>query len=306
MFIFDHSRIVRRVTYERANRSCSVGDYHKKPAREEDNSIVHFLEGRNIREAKKKKTLSYIIKVNWREDTHESKGLEREAFYDRCLRDFKGCERVCEEELEESSFSGKEEGRAISCICKEEFLDHVYHFDDPATKKLKADMERVRASQPNESPYEESTLDPPPSPRTLKAFHLRRDLSLTIQARPPKKGKVILHPRHSVAEVFRGYKAAELTSTQSQQISNPTSVQFSTDSITTRKSRIDIRGDAPALVSKILDQLMKSDKYGERRGATFGLAGLVNGFRISCLKKYGIAAILREGLADSFFLNNCL
>lgn len=63
------------------------------------------------------------------------------------------------------------------------------------------------------------------------------------------------------------------------------------------------QGDAPALVSKLLDQLMKSDKYGERRGAAFGLAGLVKGFRISCLKKYGIAAVLREGLADRFFLS---
>lgn len=63
------------------------------------------------------------------------------------------------------------------------------------------------------------------------------------------------------------------------------------------------QGDAPALVSKLLDQLMKSDKYGERRGAAFGLAGLVKGFRISCLKKYGIASVLREGLADRFFLN---
>lgn len=66
------------------------------------------------------------------------------------------------------------------------------------------------------------------------------------------------------------------------------------------------QGDAPALVSKLLDQLMKSDKYGERRGAAFGLAGLVKGFRISCLKKYGIAAVLREGLADRFFLSKYL
>ncbi|KAL8156542.1 hypothetical protein AgCh_001585 [Apium graveolens] len=58
------------------------------------------------------------------------------------------------------------------------------------------------------------------------------------------------------------------------------------------------QGDALALVSKLLDQLTKSDKYGERRGAAFGLAGLVKGFKISCLKKYGIAAVLREGLAD--------
>ncbi|XP_057962817.1 protein ILITYHIA [Malania oleifera] len=56
--------------------------------------------------------------------------------------------------------------------------------------------------------------------------------------------------------------------------------------------------DAPALVSKLLDQLMKSEKYGERRGAAFGLSGVVKGFGISCLKKYGIVAILQEGLVD--------
>jgi hypothetical protein len=43
---------------------------------------------------------------------------------------------------------------------------------------------------------------------------------------------------------------------------------------------------------------MKSDKYGERRGAAFGLAGVVKGFGISCLKKYGIVAVLQEGLVD--------
>ncbi|CAK7341235.1 unnamed protein product [Dovyalis caffra] len=56
--------------------------------------------------------------------------------------------------------------------------------------------------------------------------------------------------------------------------------------------------DAPALVSRLLDQLMKSDKYGERRGAAFGLAGVVKGFGISCLKKYGVAAAIMESLAD--------
>lgn len=56
--------------------------------------------------------------------------------------------------------------------------------------------------------------------------------------------------------------------------------------------------DAPALVTRLLDQLMKSDKYGERRGAAFGLAGVVKGFGISCLKKYSIVAVLREGLVD--------
>ncbi|KAF6151346.1 hypothetical protein GIB67_040619 [Kingdonia uniflora] len=43
---------------------------------------------------------------------------------------------------------------------------------------------------------------------------------------------------------------------------------------------------------------MHSDMYGERRGAAFGLAGLVKGFGISCLKKYGIVAVLQQGLED--------
>lgn len=64
-----------------------------------------------------------------------------------------------------------------------------------------------------------------------------------------------------------------------------------------------VKDDAPALVSRLLNQLMKSDKYGERRGAAFGLAGVVKGFGISCLKKYDIVVALREGLADRFVLH---
>ncbi|KAK4487622.1 hypothetical protein RD792_005728, partial [Penstemon davidsonii] len=56
--------------------------------------------------------------------------------------------------------------------------------------------------------------------------------------------------------------------------------------------------EAEALISRLLNQLMKSDKYGERRGAAFGLAGVVKGFRISCLKKYNIMTALRGGLLD--------
>lgn len=56
--------------------------------------------------------------------------------------------------------------------------------------------------------------------------------------------------------------------------------------------------DAAALVSRLLNQLMKSDKYGERRGAAFGLAGVVKGFGLLSLKKYGIITVLREGFTD--------
>lgn len=56
--------------------------------------------------------------------------------------------------------------------------------------------------------------------------------------------------------------------------------------------------EAGALISRLLVQLMKSDKYGERRGAAFGLAGVVKGFGISCLKKYNVTTALRDGLSD--------
>ncbi|KAJ1414656.1 TOG domain [Sesbania bispinosa] len=56
--------------------------------------------------------------------------------------------------------------------------------------------------------------------------------------------------------------------------------------------------DAAALITRLLDQMMKSEKYGERRGAAFGLAGVVKGFGLSCLKKYRIVIILQEGLVE--------
>ncbi|KAJ1694352.1 hypothetical protein LUZ63_011050 [Rhynchospora breviuscula] len=52
------------------------------------------------------------------------------------------------------------------------------------------------------------------------------------------------------------------------------------------------------LVNRLTEKMLKSEKYGERRGAAFGLAGVVKGFRISCLKKYGIATVLRQSLMD--------
>ncbi|KAK7258608.1 hypothetical protein RIF29_24189 [Crotalaria pallida] len=56
--------------------------------------------------------------------------------------------------------------------------------------------------------------------------------------------------------------------------------------------------DGAALVTRLMDQMMKSEKYGERRGAAFGLAGVVKGFGINCLKKYKIVIILQEALAE--------
>ncbi|EPS66179.1 hypothetical protein M569_08598, partial [Genlisea aurea] len=56
--------------------------------------------------------------------------------------------------------------------------------------------------------------------------------------------------------------------------------------------------EAADLISRLLNRLMTSEKYGERRGAAFGLAGVVKGFRISCLKKFDIMTALCDGLSN--------
>lgn len=59
-----------------------------------------------------------------------------------------------------------------------------------------------------------------------------------------------------------------------------------------------VQEDARALITRLLDRLMKSDKYGERRGAAFGLAGMVNGLGLSSLYRYKIMEALRLGVDD--------
>ena len=85
------------------------------------------------------------------------------------------------------------------------------------------------ASQPETPPEDEELADPPPSPNTLKINQRRKAVSLIVQVRPPKKGKPILYPRHSVTEVLGAYEAAKLASTQPK--ANSTSPQLSDDSV---------------------------------------------------------------------------
>lgn len=56
--------------------------------------------------------------------------------------------------------------------------------------------------------------------------------------------------------------------------------------------------NAQVLVSRLLNQLTQSEKYGERRGAAFGLAGVAKGLGITSLKNYKIVDALKAGLED--------
>lgn len=51
-----------------------------------------------------------------------------------------------------------------------------------------------------------------------------------------------------------------------------------------------------ALVTRLLDQMMKSERYGERRRAAFGLSGVVKGFGISFLKSIRLRLFFKSVL----------
>ena len=59
-----------------------------------------------------------------------------------------------------------------------------------------------------------------------------------------------------------------------------------------------IKADAPDLVHKLLRLLLESGDYGERRGAAYGLAGLVKGLGILSLKQLDIMSTLQEAIQN--------
>ncbi|XP_038061522.1 eIF-2-alpha kinase activator GCN1-like [Patiria miniata] len=59
-----------------------------------------------------------------------------------------------------------------------------------------------------------------------------------------------------------------------------------------------IKTDAPAIVKNLLALLLESENYGERKGAAYGLAGLVKGLGILSLKQMDIMSTLQEAIQD--------
>ncbi|XP_075960575.1 stalled ribosome sensor GCN1 [Anarhichas minor] len=59
-----------------------------------------------------------------------------------------------------------------------------------------------------------------------------------------------------------------------------------------------IKEDAAGIVKNLLQLLLESDKYAERKGAAYGLAGLVKGLGILALKQQDIMATLTDGIQD--------
>jgi hypothetical protein len=63
-------------------------------------------------------------------------------------------------------------------------------------------------------------------------------------------------------------------------------------------------GKTPEYVQHVLDRLFNSKKYAARRGAAYGLAGIVNGKGISALREYRIMSTLKGGIENKKDVNH--
>ncbi|XP_071479229.1 stalled ribosome sensor GCN1-like [Diadema antillarum] len=59
-----------------------------------------------------------------------------------------------------------------------------------------------------------------------------------------------------------------------------------------------IKEDAPGIVKELLRLLLESENYGERKGAAYGLAGMVKGLGILSLKQLDIMSTLQTAIQD--------
>ena len=58
------------------------------------------------------------------------------------------------------------------------------------------------------------------------------------------------------------------------------------------------KDQAPELIKGLLKQLFESTKYGERKGAAYGIAGIVKGCGVSSLRNFRIMSSLKEAVED--------
>lgn len=59
-----------------------------------------------------------------------------------------------------------------------------------------------------------------------------------------------------------------------------------------------IKEDAGGMIQKLMQLLLESDKYAERKGAAYGLAGLVKGLGILSLKQQEMMTTLTDAIQD--------
>ncbi|KAL1450518.1 hypothetical protein WDU94_002871 [Cyamophila willieti] len=59
-----------------------------------------------------------------------------------------------------------------------------------------------------------------------------------------------------------------------------------------------VKDEGQAICKRLLKKLLDSDNYGERKGAAYGLAGMIKGLGILVLKQYEIMASLTNAIQN--------
>lgn len=65
-----------------------------------------------------------------------------------------------------------------------------------------------------------------------------------------------------------------------------------------------IKGDTPRLVERLFEELLLGAKYAQRRGAAYGLAGIIKGRGISAMSEFGVMQRLSRAIEDKANVNS--
>ncbi|XP_074322079.1 uncharacterized protein LOC141659202 [Apium graveolens] len=125
----------------------------------------------------------------------------------RKMVEFTSCTGAKSFDQRREEIDAEREARGEDPIGKEEFLGTVYDPSEPVVKNLQEKMKTLLAAKA-ESP-ELSSGDQPPSPRTRKEIRRKKELEVLIQAKPPNKGIIFLHPCETLPELIGAEKASQ-------------------------------------------------------------------------------------------------
>ncbi|KAK1365444.1 hypothetical protein POM88_041005 [Heracleum sosnowskyi] len=184
------------ITYERKSRSSCEGDYPTKPPTDAKPTIDLLNNGKGLMVPKPKHTLTHIVRLRWDENTLNTKGVKREAFYNDYIKEFK-------------EIDAEREAKGEMPIMDDEFMTFVYDPCDPAVKELQ------------------------------KEIQLKKDLQVTLQAIPPKGGRVFLRPNETLGKIVGAQEAAKWAKQ------------------TVQPAPVDIPDDIFTMMSKILDAVQQ-------------------------------------------------
>ncbi|KAK1382806.1 hypothetical protein POM88_020541 [Heracleum sosnowskyi] len=144
-----------------------------------------------------KHTLQHIVRIRWDENTINTNGSNREAFYDGCIEKFQ-------------DINVEREAKGEMPILDDEFMGLVYGPSELVVIELQEKVRKVRS----ELTLEDESTDEPPSPCTQKELHRKKDLIATMQARPPNRKMILLHPQSTVGELLGAREAAQWVSSK--------------------------------------------------------------------------------------------